>query len=330
MNAGPPKLPFPVSSSVLDAAALAAEIERTYPIAEPRTCRLYRSYTNDVYNLQTADSSYIVKVYLAGWRTYGEVAYELDVLTHLRRRDVPVAAPLARHDGSLIGTVVAPEGARVVVLFEAATGAKPRPPFTPTLYYDFGQAAARLHSALDDFASPHPRVPLDFAYFLDRPLQMLAPYFVGRAADWDFLCNLAERARTRLGQLVAAGLDWGVCHGDLTLDNLHVTADNTLVLYDFDSGGPGWRAADPYGVFQFQTEEHNGVWDAFLAGYQEVRRFSATDIAAVPWFVALYIIYGLGFDASLSVKRRGQWVVSDAYFDRELARLRQWDATFLA
>lgn len=44
-----------------------------------------------------------------------------------------------------------------------------------------------------------------------------------------------------------------------------------LIFYDFDSGGPGWRASDPYGVLQYG--ETNGLWDAFLNGYTEVRPF---------------------------------------------------------
>ena len=62
--------------------------------------------------------------------------------------------------------------------------------------------------------SPVPtRTPLGFTYFLDRPLQTLAPYFTQRPDDWRYLRDLAARARTRLGRLAADGLEWGCVMG---------------------------------------------------------------------------------------------------------------------
>ena len=320
-----PAQPFPVAHSLLDAAALLGEVARVYPIDRPAGCELFRAWANDVYRVRTADATYFLKVYRFGWRSASEIAYELDVLAHMAARNVEVALPIPRRDGRLIGTLPAPEGARHAVLFSAAPGVKPRRPFDATLYYRFGRATARLHHAADDFASPHPRAPLDLTHFIDAPLAALGPRLVHRPDDRDYLIGLTSRARARLAAL-AAGLDWGVCHGDLSLDNAHVSPDGRVIFYDFDSGGPGWRAADVYGVFQFAALDQNGFWDAFLAGYREERPFNLADLAAIPWFVVAQAVCFMGHEAGRWAGWAGVARVDDSYFDRQFAMLRRWEA----
>lgn len=188
---------MPVSSSVLAPAGLARTIAAAYALPAPLTCQLLRSYVNDVYQVQTAATSYILKIYRAGWRTAGEVCYEVELLAHLRRQQVPVAAAVPCRDGRLVGELRAPEGPRLMVLFETAPGTKPPPPFTLALYTRFGQATAQLHTALDDFTSVHPRTPLECTYFLDRPLIPAAPAG-GRPIPMAYF-NIRQRSRTASG-----------------------------------------------------------------------------------------------------------------------------------
>jgi Ser/Thr protein kinase RdoA (MazF antagonist) len=251
----------------------------------------------------------------------------LDALAHLAGKGIAVAPALPRRNGEPIGVLRAPEGPRYAVLFAYADGVKPVPPFTATLYFHFGQATARLHGSLDDFTSLHARVPLDLAYLLDRPLAALRPWLAHRPDDWAFLVYLAEKVRAHVTALATAGLDWGVCHGDLSLDNVHVTPDHRVIFYDFDSGGPGWRASDSYGVFQYQPRDN---WDAFLSGYGAVRAFAPTEVAAVPHFAAANGIRQMANRVRNLAAWHGRWLVTDAYFDDQLARWRRWDAEHLS
>ena len=122
-----------------------------------------------------------------------------------------------------------------------------------------------MHAALADFESPHPRFRLDTEYLIDHPSGALRPLLEQHSDEWGFLVHVARgeggdsgacRGRPGLGRL----------HGDLTLDNLHVTEDDRIVFFDFDSGGPGWRAQEFQGVYQSQREARSGVWDAYLDG----------------------------------------------------------------
>jgi Ser/Thr protein kinase RdoA (MazF antagonist) len=316
---------LPVVHSIIAPEALLAEIARAYSIATPAHCALYRSWTNDVYLVTTARATFYLKVYGFGWRTRESVAYEIHLLAHLAAKGVAVALPIPRHDSEAIGMLRAPEGERCCVLFAAAPGEKPQPPFSTTLYRQFGRATAQLHAASDDFTSPHARDPLDLAMLIDRPLNTIAPHLGHRADDQAYLLGLGVRVRAHLLSLIATGLDCGVCHGDLSLDNVHVAPDGSLTFYDFDSGGPGWRASDPYGVYEYATMEQNGFWDAFLAGYTEVRQFGAADLAALPYFVVAQHFWDMGHETGFSMKRSGLWRASETYFDRKLAFLRRWD-----
>ena len=122
--------------------------------------------------------------------------------------------------------------------------------------------------------------------------------------------------------LARDSLDWGVIHADLTLDNLHVAeVGQMIVFYDFDDGGPGWRAQEFQGVYRAQQEQANGVWDAYRDGYMTVRELSANDLRAVPTFAVADQVWSMGVDA----ERRLPHLTAeqtDALIARWLVRLR--------
>lgn len=316
--------PFPATYSLLAANALLAVIIRDYPFVAPTDCTLFRSYANDVYLITGSDSAYILKVYRTDWRTVQEINYEIDLLAHLAQKGIRATAAVRQRDGSVIGTLQALEGPRYYVLYSFAEGDKPAPPFTEELYLRFGQATAQMHEASSDFTSPHRRRPLDLTHFLDQPLEALRPWLANRPTDWQILVKLAEKVRLRITSL-AKNLDWGPCHGDLSLDNLHITTAGEVIFYDFDSGGPGWRASDPYGVYRYARQGTETLWPAFLRGYRGVRAFGEADLTAVPYFAAAYSIEQLGHQARNWVRWGGLWLLNDTYIDGQLAALRHWD-----
>jgi Putative homoserine kinase type II (protein kinase fold) len=290
----------------MNARLAAAYIRREYPsrIAPPVACRLVRAYTNDVYAVTSGSGErFALKVYGAGWRTASEVRYEADLMAHLAARGLPVPLPLARTDGDILGRIDTPEGSRLAVLSAWAPGEKPRPPFSPALYVRFGEAIARMHALSDDFASPHERRPIDLRFLIDAPLVTILPRLADPADRAD-LSALAARLRGRIATFAAEGLDWGPIHGDASMDNLHVTVDGTIVLFDFDSGGPGWRAADLQGWAA--DPEHREKWRAFRKGYTAVRpEFAPANWRAAPWLTAATDLWGIQVDLENRVLHQG-------------------------
>jgi Ser/Thr protein kinase RdoA (MazF antagonist) len=283
---------------------------------------------NDVYDVSTRHGRYILKVYGHGHRSTGEIEWEVELLAHLAGKGIAVAPAILRADGRAVGLLGAPEGARPAVLFACAEGAKPAAPSTD-LYHDFGRVVAQVHRAADDFTTRQPRRPLDLPHLLDRSLPVVLPHLLQRPEDHAFVTRLAAAVRERLTTLAAQGLDWGVCHGDVSLDNIHIAPDRRIIIYDFDLAGPGWRACDPYGVMTWVTRGQPAFWDAFLHGYQEVRPLTEVDRAALPWFVPVRLLDNMRFHLSDWLRLRGALVLGADYLAEELATLRRWDRDVL-
>lgn len=98
--------------------------------------------------------------------------------------------------------------------------------------------------------------------------------------------QVSRAARNHLLPLLP-DFDWGICHGDVSLDNVHMMPGGQITLYDFDLSCYGWRTWDVCNALGYASAEHQ---DAFLQGYRSVRPFSANELAAVPYFVVVDVI----------------------------------------
>lgn len=300
--------------------ALSEWVSASYRPAGPVRCRLLRSYTNDVYAVEFTDERFVLKVYGKGWRTESEIRYEIDLLQHLSAGGLPVAAPVAGSDDEVLRILPTPDGPRYTVLYAYAPGVKPESPFTPRLYRHFGRAIAGMHAISDDFATEHRRRSLDLSHLIDEPFALAAPLLL-RREDREFFRRLAEGVKEAITTLASEGLDWGPIHGDATLDNLHQTADGTVTLYDFDSGGPGWRAADLQG-WAAGSARYRRKWTAFLEGYSAIRPLKPPDLRAAPYLTIATDIRGIQIDLENRILQQGSERTA-AYLSEQAALLRR-------
>lgn len=253
---------------------------------------LIRSYTNDVYLVRQGEAKFVLKIYGLDWRTGDEIRYEIELLDHLSRAGLQVARAIG-------GTEPLPTpDSRLAVLYEYAPGETPERPFSNDLYVRFGQAIARMHALSDDFAAHHPRRAIDLDYLIDEPLEFILPLLTRPNEFMD----AATQLRRRIADFPA--LDWGPIHGDATLDNLHVTEAGEITLYDFDSGGPGWRASDLQGWAVHQPEAHER-YDAFRTGYASARRLQEQDLRASPLVTAAWEVWSIKLELERRVLQRG-------------------------
>lgn len=312
--------------SIVAGDAVGEELAAGWPIGGSVDCRLLNRGLNDHYLVRTPAERYVARLYRAGWRSDDDVAYELGLLQHVAAKGVAVAEPVARGDGRLASTLAAPEGARQLVLLGYAEGEPP--PWDEEHGYEAGRAAASFHAAGDGFVSAHGRFRLDLDYLLDEPLLLIRPFLDGRPADRADLDRIAERLRAGI-EASAAGLDWGPCHGDLNVKNMHLAADGTTTLFDFDFCGPGWRAYDlAAGPFYATYQGRLPLWDAFVRGYREVRGLEDADVAAVPLLHAASRIWSTGLKAA-KVGEAGIQRMSGWYLDRLLSFLRPFELDHL-
>jgi Ser/Thr protein kinase RdoA (MazF antagonist) len=316
---------FPVSHTILSANDLMAAVAQAYRIDTPVMCQLLRQNWNDTYLVTTSDDYYIARVYGARWRTQADIAYELELLTYLAGKGVSLAAPVPGTDSALSYSLQMPEGARQLSLFTYAAG-------TPLSWkeekhcYLAGEALASLHTASDDFVSRQARFRLDLQYLIETPLARIQPFLAHRPDDWNYLQGFAARLYARATAAAGIGLDWGPCHGDFGAKNMHLAAEGTVTMLDFDFCGPGWRVYDFVPVYQATLGRgRHAVWGAFLKGYTGMRPIGAADLAAVPLFRALRLLAMLGVFAE-NVTEWGIVPISGRRLDGWMASFRRWEA----
>jgi Ser/Thr protein kinase RdoA (MazF antagonist) len=322
---------FPVSHSTLCVKALLDQVLPDYAIPAPTECKLLNLGLNDTYLVKgSGRERYILRVYRRGWRSLSDILYEMDVLDHLRERGVPVSVPLRRRDGGLLRSLAAPEGERYAALFSYAPGKEPT--YDEALQaYQYGRAVGAVHAATDTFTSRHRRFALDLEHLLWAPLRSVEPLLAHRPKDRAYLQRLSGQLRDRLAALPLRELDQGFCHGDFHGWNAGFAEDGTVTLYDFDCGGPGWRAYD-VAVFRWCPriwDRQDRLWPSFLRGYRELRELHDVDLRAIPLFIGVRHIWFMGVHATIGPDTGFGWI-DDKYYDRELAFLRRWEAECLA
>ena len=210
------------------------------------------------------------------------------------------------------------------MLFDFIVGREPEE--TPADAYAQGAVLARIHAEAAGFANYHKRFVLDLEHLIHRPLAALCALLGDRSEAQRYLTDLGGR----LDQFVsdrAETLSWGVCHGDCHGFNARFGPDGDATLFDFDDGGPGWRAYD-LAVFLWSARAfappRRVLWQPFLDGYRTRNPITRSDLDAVAAFVPIRHIWLMGEYAIGSTGWGTQWL--GAWFDRQIEFLKNWEA----
>jgi Ser/Thr protein kinase RdoA (MazF antagonist) len=322
----PPDLPIAVYRSLLSAAALADRLLPAYDLPTGATCAFWSQSINDTYLVRAGDQRWMLRIAPAGRRSLAQHDAELDLLRYLHRKGLTVSTPVPRRDGSFLTTLAAPEGQRLATLFTVVPGA----PFTPTEANSerYGQAVALLHEATNDYALDPVVWVFETRELIDQPLALLQPWFAHRPRDFAVLTAVAERGGAAMASLPRTLLDYGLCHGDVNDNNIHLIGDEAWGMLDFEYVGKGWRIFDIATFFSNQlvqrgsSTETQGLLDAFLRGYEAVRPLSEAERAALPAFVGLRQLWlcGIGVTNQPGV---GLGLFEEWLFERCLPLFRQ-------
>ena len=296
--------------SLPDPGSLGALVADAYGIPV-RGCLLLRTLVNDVYRIDTPDGPYALKLY--GPRRGDRAEWEVRLAAHVAARGVDIARGVPLADGRLAGAAAMSEGERIYTLWEWAPGRHPEQPYDDDLYHRFGIAAARFHAAAADFGPAHRPLPMEA--LLDDVLARVD------AADRPLIARLAAATARRLAE-VGPLLDRGVCHGDVTLDNIHLDGDR-IVLFDLDMACENWRAWDLAGV---ASTPH---WPAFLAAYRSVRPLADLDVATLPWLDVVLLVDFLHFHLVGKPAFRGTDSLREGWVEQNLQALRAAAAVLL-
>jgi Ser/Thr protein kinase RdoA (MazF antagonist) len=320
-----------VTHSLLHADDLAQLVEREYAIAAPVKVSLLNRGFNDTYLVtDVAGDRRVLRVYNREkyWiRSESDLRFELDLLEHLATAGLGVIRPYQRTVGDRLGRLTAPEGERCLALFTYAPGT---PLYEGTLtaeqWREFGSGIARMHLQMDAFLTSHERYHLDERILVERPLASLAPYAESSqaAADLAELGKLGERLTDQIQRLRAIPGAYGIIHADLHRGNTNIDDDGRFVTFDFDHCGFGLRAYDLVTLHRGpeSPDEDRERWAAVLAGYQQIRPLSQTEVASFPALAACRAMWDIG-DWLGAADRTGDAWVTEALIARLLADVRK-------
>lgn len=150
---------------------------------------------------------------------------------------------------------------------------------------------------------PRDAYDYDARVTIDEQLERMHQHLV-RAGRWREMVALAERLKQRIAD---PQLDRGICHMDLTLNNVHRSGD-TLTVFDFDSAGRCWRALEPYGVLRLSAS----YFRDWLEGYRAVRAFGRTDEEAVAAFGIVGDLRVVAWNLGVAASSRGAPLLTPA------------------
>ena len=276
-------------------------------------CENLNTPTNDIVSVTASTGHFALKLYNPQSRTVRDVQWELELIAHLIKKGAPVIKPISGNNG-YVETFVIDGQDRAAVLFEWARGEKQKP--SEDTYTLLGKAAGQIHHAADTFTSLLPRETYDVEALIDGPLRLMKDSLVA-AGRWQQLIVMGERLKKTVENLA---LEWGVCHMDLTLDNVYRNGD-MITVFDFDSSAECWRAIEPHKVLRLSKK----YFEAWLEGYRSVRSFAQVDEDAVAAFGIIGDLRVVAWDLGVATSSRGTpkigipelTVIADGWLDWE-------------
>ncbi len=316
-----------VTHSIPSEEALIAAVLPKYPIPRPRNCRLHKRGLNDTYRVETDTELYILRIYRCNWRTKDEIDFELELLTFLHDHQLPVAYPVSTKQGNLTEVILAPEGRRYVVLFSYAPGRAVNEQLNEQQSQKLGLVLAHIHQWTINFSSSFNRQALHSEYLLDWAWTSISSLFEYKRRDCRFIQAQVEHVKAEIEalKLPKQSPDYGICVGDVHSGNAHFSEANEPTLFDFDQCGYGWRAFDiaKFLHVSYTWKIDKIVCQAFLAGYQTIRKLNDLELASIPVFTKAAHIWVMGINASVAGEVVPYSHYTDEWFDAKLALLDQ-------
>ncbi|OZI05959.1 hypothetical protein BWI93_22720 [Siphonobacter sp. BAB-5385] len=294
---------FPTQYSTLSSHALGTYLAEAYGFSDVR-CSLLLRGVSDTYRVEHAGGKAIFKIYRDAHRSLPEIQGEVELLNRLRAGGAHVSYPIPDLKGQAIQSFQAAEGIRNGVLFTYANGEN---------VYDFSDEQLRIighemafnHTITSQLELRHPRKPYDLETTLDRPLEVIRPFFEHFPEGYAYLEETAQRVKDELERFDTTTFSTGYCHYDYLPKNFHFDEQNTLTVFDYDFAGKGFLANDLMSFqihFFFHTffkkisrEEADRQFGVFVNAYREKKAFSEQELQAIPYLGFAFWLFYLGF-----------------------------------
>jgi Ser/Thr protein kinase RdoA (MazF antagonist) len=286
---------FPVISSTLSADHIGLLIAKKYSLFGHVSCTLLKTGINHSYLIENASVKYVFRVYSLNWRSDLEIREEIRLLNLLKEMEISVSFPIKDDDDDYIQYLEAPEGSRQGVLFSFAEGDK-QLNFSADLHFKVGETMAKIHQATLNFNLNRviytPKIVLEDSFLQLHKLL---------SADSDEMAWMESAQQYLLDEIKKADISQlrsGAVHLDIWFDNMNITKDEQITIFDFDFCGNGWLCYDiAYYILQLHSTEKEVSQrylkvESFLRGYESVTKITDEERRLLPILgVSLYYFY---------------------------------------
>lgn len=287
---------FPVTNSNLSATHIGLLVQEKYSLSKHSVCQLIKAGINDTYLVTDSLSKFIFRVYSFNWRTVTEINEEIKLLNELKQNDISVSYPIADKVNNYIQLLNAPEGDRFAVLFTYADGQKLHT-FSQETHFQIGQLMAQLHKVTIN--KKLNRVNYTPEIILIDSLKQVSRFLTANTEEMNFMQSAQKYLLKELEDAEISQLRQGVVHLDIWFDNLNITNENKVTIFDFDFCGNGWICLDVayyilqlHNVERYEAKDYKPKVESFIKGYESITLLSPEEKRLLPMLgVSLYFFY---------------------------------------
>ncbi|MGY4384478.1 Ser/Thr protein kinase RdoA (MazF antagonist) [Pedobacter sp. UYP24] len=286
---------IPVISSTLSADCLGLLVANKYGLAGYVTCKLLKTGINHTYLIEHASNKFVFRVYSFNWRSDVEINEEIRLLNLLKETGISVSFPLKDADNNYIQYLEAPEGRRQGVLFSFAEGDK-QLNFSADLHFKVGETMAKIHQATCNLILE--RVTYTPKIVLEDSLLQLRKFLPADSDEMAWMLSAQQYLLDEINKADVTQLRNGSIHLDIWFDNMNITKDGMITIFDFDFCGNGWFCYDiAYYILQLHStekdpEQRDLKVENFLRGYESVTKITDEEKRLLPILgVSLYFFY---------------------------------------
>ena len=284
-----------VISSILSADYIGLFVQTKYGLIGDVSCKVLKTGVNHSYLVTNGASKFIFRLYSLDWRTDLEISEEIRLLNLLLSKEISISYPLKDVDDNYIQHLEAPEGVRQGVLFSFAEGDK-RLNFSADLHFKVGKTMAQIHQTTVNIKLK--RVSYTPKLVLEDPFVHLRQFLAADSEEMAWMISAQEYLLNEINKTDSPQLRQGVLHLDIWFDNMNITEDGQITIFDFDFCGNGWLCYDiAYYILQLHStekdvSERDLKIESFLKGYESVTQITDEERRLLPLLgVSLYFFY---------------------------------------
>ncbi len=289
---------FPVTNSNLSSTHIGLFLEEKYSLSRKAKCQLIRAGINDTYLVTDHSDKFVFRVYSLNWRTSLEIEEEINLLRYLKQNNISVSYPLPDKENNFIQILNAPEGNRFAVLFTFAEGEKLHIISAET-HFQIGQLMARFHKVTLNRRLN--RVDYTPELILIDSLNKIANFLAADTEEMNFM-KLAQKYLIECFKNAdASQIRQGIVHLDIWFDNINVTNENAVTIFDFDFCGNGWLCLDIayyikqlHNVEKYKSKDYQPKIDSFIKGYESVTPITNEEKRLIPMLGVSLLFFYLG------------------------------------